>query len=143
MPTQTSADSFVHLHVHSEFSLLDGLSRVGEMTKRVADQGMTAMALTDHGSTYGVIPFHAAAKSAGIKPIIGIEAYVAPRGLADKDGKQDADYHHLILLAKDDVGYRNLLVCDGAAVPANPGVNPSLTITAMAEAAMSEIPPRA
>ena len=98
-------DSFVHLHVHSEFSLLDGLSRVGEMTKRVADQGMTAMALTDHGSMYGVIPFYAAAKSAGIKPIIGIEAYVAPRGMADKEGKQDADYHHMILLAKDDVGY--------------------------------------
>jgi len=82
------ADSFCHLHVHSEFSLLDGLSRVGEMTRRVPHQGMTAMALTDHGSMYGVIPFYAAAKSAGIKPIIGIEAYVAPRGMADKEGKE-------------------------------------------------------
>ena len=97
---ESGPESFVHLHVHSEFSLLDGLSRVGEMTRRVADQGMTAMALTDHGSMYGVIPFYAAAKSAGIKPIIGIEAYVAPRGMADKEGKQDADYHHMILLAK-------------------------------------------
>ncbi|MCA1572581.1 MAG: DNA polymerase III subunit alpha, partial [Chloroflexi bacterium] len=100
---------FVHLHVHSEFSLLDGLSRIGEMTKRVSEQGMPALALTDHGSMYGVIPFYAAAKKAGIKPIIGLEAYVAPRGMTDKEGKQDADYHHMILLAKDDVGYRNLL----------------------------------
>ncbi|MGQ0608697.1 MAG: DNA polymerase III subunit alpha [Chloroflexota bacterium] len=100
---------FVHLHVHSEFSLLDGLSRIGEMTQRVADQGMPALALTDHGSMYGVIPFYATAKKAGIKPIIGIEAYVAPRGMTDKEGKADADYHHMILLAKDDVGYRNLL----------------------------------
>jgi DNA polymerase III subunit alpha len=108
-PDPSVGDSFVHLHVHSEFSLLDGLSRIGEMTSRVADQGMTAMALTDHGSMYGVIPFYAAAKQAGIKPIIGIEAYVAPRSMTDKEGKSDADYHHLILLAKDDVGYRNLL----------------------------------
>ncbi|HET9878605.1 MAG TPA: DNA polymerase III subunit alpha [Candidatus Limnocylindria bacterium] len=106
---------FVHLHVHSEFSLLDGLSRIPEMTQRVADQGMPALALTDHGSMYGVIPFHAAAKKAGIKPIIGIEAYVAPRGMADKEGKADADYHHMILLAKDDTGYRNLLALTTAA----------------------------
>jgi DNA polymerase III subunit alpha len=112
-PTQTG--DFVHLHVHSEFSLLDGLSRITEMTQRVADQGMGALALTDHGSMYGVIPFYAAAKKAGIKPIIGIEAYVAPRGMTDKEGKADSDYHHLILLAKDDVGYRNLLALTTAA----------------------------
>jgi len=76
------------------------------MTRRVADQGMQALAITDHGSMYGVIPFYAAAKKAGIKPIIGVEAYVAPRGMTDKQGKQDADYHHMILLAKNDVGYR-------------------------------------
>ncbi|MEO7295257.1 MAG: PHP domain-containing protein, partial [Candidatus Limnocylindria bacterium] len=105
----TPNGDFVHLHVHSEFSLLDGLSRIGEMTQRVAEQGMPALALTDHGSMYGVIPFYAAAKKAGIKPIIGVEAYVAPRGMTDKEGKQDADYHHMILLAKNDVGYRNLL----------------------------------
>lgn len=108
-PTPSASENFVHLHVHSEFSLLDGLSRIGEMTQRVADQGMTAMALTDHGSMYGVIPFYAAAKKAGIKPIIGIEAYISPRGMTQKEGKLDADYHHMILLAKDDVGYRNLL----------------------------------
>ncbi|MFN2418136.1 MAG: DNA polymerase III subunit alpha [Candidatus Limnocylindria bacterium] len=108
-PDPSPNGDFVHLHVHSEFSLLDGLSRIGEMTKRVSEQGMPALALTDHGSMYGVIPFYAAAKKAGIKPIIGLEAYVAPRGMTDKEGKQDADYHHMILLAKDDVGYRNLL----------------------------------
>jgi DNA polymerase-3 subunit alpha len=102
-----SSPDFSHLHVHSEFSLLDGLSRIPEMTKRVAEQGMTAMALTDHGSMYGVIPFYAAAKQAGIKPIIGIEPYDAPRGMTDKEGKQDADYHHMILLGKHDAGYRN------------------------------------
>ena len=114
-PDPSRDGDFVHLHVHSEFSLLDGLSRIGEMTQRVADQGMKALALTDHGSMYGVIPFYAAAKKAGIKPIIGVEAYVAPRGMTDKEGKQDADYHHMILLAKDDVGYRNLLALTTAA----------------------------
>ena len=114
MTTLTSRD-FVHLHVHSEFSLLDGLSRIPEMTQRVAEQGMSALAITDHGSMYGVIPFHAAAKKAGIKPIIGVEAYVAPRGMTDKEGKQDADYHHLILLAKDQTGYQNLLALTTAA----------------------------
>ena len=108
-PEPSPDGDFVHLHVHSEFSLLDGLSRIPEMTRRVADQGMQALAITDHGSMYGVIPFYAAAKQAGIKPIIGIDAYVAPRGMADKEGKQDADYHHMILLAKDNQGYRNLL----------------------------------
>ena len=108
-PDPSRDGDFVHLHVHSEFSLLDGLSRIPEMTARVAGQGMPALALTDHGSMYGVIPFYAAAKKAGIKPIIGVEAYVAPRGMTDKEGKQDADYHHMILLAKNDIGYKNLL----------------------------------
>jgi len=85
------SDSFVHLHSHSEFSLLDGLSRIPEMTQRVAEQGMPALALTDHGAMYGVIPFYAAAKKAGIKPIIGVEAYISPRGMTQKEGKQDAD----------------------------------------------------
>jgi len=114
-PDPSRNGDFVHLHVHSEFSLLDGLSRIGEMTQRVADQGMKALAITDHGSMYGVIPFYAAAKKAGIKPIIGVEAYVSPRGMSQKEGKQDADYHHMILLAKDDVGYRNLLALTTAA----------------------------
>ncbi|HEX7196086.1 MAG TPA: DNA polymerase III subunit alpha, partial [Candidatus Limnocylindria bacterium] len=114
-PDPSRNGDFVHLHVHSEFSLLDGLSRIPEMTQRVANQGMPALALTDHGSMYGVIPFYAAAKKAGIKPIIGVEAYVAPRGMTQKEGKLDADYHHMILLAKDDVGYKNLLALTTAA----------------------------
>ena len=107
--TTLSPPDFCHLHVHSEFSLLDGMSRIGEMTQRVAEQGMTSLAITDHGSMYGVIPFYQAAAKAGIKPIIGVEAYVAPRKHTDKEGKADADYYHMILLAKDVVGYRNLL----------------------------------
>jgi len=114
-PDPSPNDDFVHLHVHSEFSLLDGLSRIGEMTQRVADQGMPALALTDHGSMYGVIPFYAAARKAGIKPIIGMEAYISPRGMTQKEGKADADYHHMLLLAKDDIGYRNLLALTTAA----------------------------
>ena len=114
-PDPSPDGDFVHLHVHSEFSLLDGLSRIGEMTQRVAEQGMPALALTDHGSMYVVIPFYAAAKKAGIKPIIGVEAYISPRGMTQKEGKLDADYHHMILLAKNDIGYRNLLALTTAA----------------------------
>jgi DNA polymerase-3 subunit alpha len=114
-PDPSPDGDFVHLHVHSEFSLLDELSRIGEMTQRVAGQGMTAMALTDHGCMYGPIPFYAAARKAGIKPIIGVEAYISRRGITQKEGRLDADYHHMIFLAKDDVGYRNLLALTTAA----------------------------
>jgi DNA polymerase III subunit alpha len=100
---------FVHLHVHSEFSLLDGMSRLDDMTSRVAELGMKAMAITDHGSMYGVIPFYQACQRAGIKPIIGVEAYVAPRSHLDKEAKVDANPYHMLLLAKDLTGYRNLL----------------------------------
>jgi DNA polymerase-3 subunit alpha len=102
-------DSFVHLHNHSEFSLLDGLSRLPELTNRVAELEMPAVALTDHGALYGAIAFTEAAARAGVKPIIGVEAYVAPRRHTDREGKTDADYYHLILLAKNQAGYRNLL----------------------------------
>src|SRR4051812_16244017 len=114
-PEIQPADDFVHLHVHSEFSLLDGLSRTGEMTRRAADLGMKALAVTDHGAMYGTIEFYSAAKAAGIKPIIGIEQYIAPRGMTLKEGKADADYYHMVLLAKNDVGYRNLLALTTAA----------------------------
>ena len=99
---------FVHLHVHSEFSLLDGLSRIDDLVERAKVLGMSAVALTDHGSMHGVIPFYRKAKEAGIKPIIGCEVYVAPRTRFDKAGKQDQP-NHLLLLAKDLTGYRNLL----------------------------------
>ena len=91
-PENAPADgrNFVHLHVHSEFSLLDGLSRIGEMTRRAAELGMPALAVTDHGAMYGAIEFYTQAKAAGIKPIIGIEQYVSTRRMTDKEGKLDA-----------------------------------------------------
>ncbi|HEY7526014.1 MAG TPA: DNA polymerase III subunit alpha [Candidatus Limnocylindria bacterium] len=114
-PEMHPVDDFVHLHVHSEFSLLDGLSRTREMTQRAAELGMRALAVTDHGAMYGTIEFYSAARAAGIKPIIGIEQYVATRRMTDKEGKADADYYHMVLLAKNDVGYRNLLALTTAA----------------------------
>jgi DNA polymerase-3 subunit alpha len=108
-PEIKRADDFVHLHVHSEFSLLDGLSRLNDMTRRAADLGMSALGLTDHGAMYGAIPFYQACRSAGIKPIMGVEAYVAPRSHTDKEAKVDANPYHMILLAKDTIGYRNLM----------------------------------
>ncbi|HEX2142212.1 MAG TPA: DNA polymerase III subunit alpha, partial [Candidatus Limnocylindria bacterium] len=114
-PEKSPADDFVHLHVHSEFSLLDGLSRSRELTQRAAELGMSALAVTDHGAMYGAIEFYQSAIAAGIKPILGIEQYVAPRRMTDKEGKTDADYHHMVLLAKNAVGYRNLLALTTAA----------------------------
>jgi DNA polymerase III subunit alpha len=100
---------FVHLHVHSEFSLLDGLSPVKRIVETVKRQGMRAVALTDHGNLYGAIDFYTYARSAGIKPIVGVETYVSPRGMSDKGGSQDRNYFHLVLLAKNLDGYHNLL----------------------------------
>ena len=99
---------FVHLHVHSEFSLLDGANRIKDLPVRAKELGMKAMAITDHGVMYGVIDFYKACKKEGIKPIIGCEVYVAPRSRFDKEGNLDKEYNHLILLAKNNVGYKNL-----------------------------------
>jgi DNA polymerase-3 subunit alpha len=107
--TTLSSPDFCHLHVHSEFSLLDGLSRIGDMTRRAADAGMQSLAITDHGAMYGAIEFYQACGRAGIKPIIGVETYVAPRSHTDKEAKVDANPYHMILLAKDLTGYRNLM----------------------------------
>ena len=101
--------SFVHLHVHSEFSLLDGLARLPDLCERARDLGMNALALTDHGSMYGMIKFHHAAEAAGIKPIFGCEVYQARRRLHQKDAKLDARSYHLVLLAANMTGYQNLL----------------------------------
>ena len=101
--------SFVHLHVHSEYSVLDGLSRVSLIVKRARELHQPAVALTDHGVMHGVIDFYNAAQKAGIKPIIGMEGYLARRSRADRDSQKDKSPHHLLLLAQNDVGYKNLL----------------------------------
>jgi DNA polymerase-3 subunit alpha len=101
--------AFTHLHVHSHYSLLDGLSKIPELVSSAKKLGMTSIALTDHGVMYGVIEFYNACIDAEIKPIVGMEAYIAPRTLKDKEGKIDSDYYHLTLLAKNDTGYKNLL----------------------------------
>ncbi len=106
--TTIAPNDFTHLHVHSEFSLLDGLGRINDLVDSAAQQGFDSLALTDHGALYGAVAFYQAATAKGIKPIIGVETYVARRSMADKEGKADAQPFHLILLAKDDVGYRNL-----------------------------------
>ena len=100
--------SFVHLHVHSEYSLLDGACRINDMMERVKELGQDAVALTDHGVMYGCIDFYKAAKAAGIKPIIGCEVYVAPRGMQDRVHGIDNEAYHLVLLCKDRTGYENL-----------------------------------
>ena len=99
---------FVHLHIHSEFSLLDGANRIKDLPVRAKELGMNAMAITDHGVMYGAIDFYKACKKEGIKPIIGCEVYVAPRSRFDKEPNIDNKYNHLILLAKDNEGYQNL-----------------------------------
>ena len=100
---------FVHLHVHSEYSLLDGLSSCRELAERAAELGMPALALTDHGTMYGAVQFYKACKAAGIKPIIGVEPYLAPRGRRDRDAQRDRKAYHLTLLAQNDTGYHNLM----------------------------------
>ncbi len=100
--------SFVHLHVHTEYSLLDGACRIKSMMERVKELGQEAIAITDHGVMYGCIDFYKAAKAAGIKPIIGCEVYVAPRRMEDKTHGIDSDAYHLVLLCKNRTGYENL-----------------------------------
>ena len=100
---------FVHLHVHSHYSLLDGLAKIPELVQKTKELGMDAIALTDHGSLYGIIEFYKAAKKAGIKPIVGCEVYVAPRRLIDKQAGIDDRRFHLVLLAQNDIGYKNLI----------------------------------
>ena len=100
--------SFVHLHVHTEYSLLDGACRIGSMMDRVKELGQSAIAITDHGVMYGCIDFYKAAKAAGVKPIIGCEVYVAPRSMSDRVFGVDNEANHLVLLCKNRKGYENL-----------------------------------
>ena len=105
----TSVKPFVHLHVHTEYSLLDGACSIPKLVQRAKDLGQTSLAITDHGVMYGVVDFYKAAKAAGIKPIIGCEVYVAPRTRQDKVYKLDSANYHLILLCKNKTGYENLI----------------------------------
>ena len=102
-------DKFVHLHVHSHYSLLDGLSKVEDLVKTAKDMGMTALALTDHGAMYGAIEFYKACKDAGIKPIVGVETYVANRTRFDREPSIDNKRYHLTLLARNAQGYKNMM----------------------------------
>ena len=99
---------FVHLHVHTEYSLLDGACRIRDLPARIREMGQTAVAITDHGVMYGAIDFYRACKAEGIHPIIGCEVYVARRTRFDKVHEYDAESRHLVLLCKNETGYRNL-----------------------------------
>ena len=100
---------FVHLHLHSEYSLLDGACRIAEIPKKAKECGHHAVSITDHGVLYGAVTFYKACLAQGIKPIIGCEVYVAPRTRFDKMWGQDSDNHHLVLLCKNETGYKNLI----------------------------------
>lgn len=106
---RTAGSGFVHLHLHSEYSLLDGACRIKDIPARAAECGHTAVALTDHGVMYGAVAFYSACKAAGIKPIIGCEVYVAPGSRFEKTGAREGYAHHLVLLCKNEEGYRNLI----------------------------------
>ena len=107
--------SFAHLHVHTEYSLLDGFSKIPHLVKRAKEMEMPAMAITDHGALYGVIDFYNESKAQGIKPIIGMEGYLSARGMGDKVVEFDRQSSHLLLLAENQTGYQNLLKIASAA----------------------------
>ncbi|MHA6485225.1 DNA polymerase III subunit alpha [Paenibacillus sp. strain BS8-2] len=107
--TATGAASFVHLHAHSEFSLLDGAARIRDLTARAGELGMKALALTDHGVMYGAIPFYRSCLASGIKPIIGCELYLTAGSRFEKGARKDNPTYHLIVLAKNEIGYRNIM----------------------------------
>lgn len=100
---------FVHLHVHTEYSLLDGSGKIPNLIARVKELGMKSIAITDHGVMYGCVDFYRAAKDQGIKPIIGCEVYVAAKSMYDKTNNKDNETHHLVLLVKNEIGYQNLM----------------------------------
>src|SRR3989338_656542 len=109
LPKTSNGVKFTHLHVHSHYSLLDGLAKIDELLNRVQELGMDSVALTDHGVMYGAIEFYKKAKARGIKPIVGIELYIAPNGMLNKRPKIDDKRYHIILLAKNNIGYKNLI----------------------------------
>ena len=101
--------AFTHLHLHSQYSLLDGAAVIKNLIPRVKELGMDAIAITDHGAMFGVIEFYRACNEAGIKPIIGCEVYTAARSRTQKDPDKDKQMGHLVLLAKNNQGYKNLI----------------------------------
>ena len=102
--------AFTHLHVHTEYSLLDGSSKIKELLPRAKELGMDSLAITDHGVMYGVIDFYKKAKEVGVKPILGCEIYVAPGSRFDREqGRGEDRYYHLVLLAENNQGYKNLM----------------------------------
>ena len=108
MPEPGPQSRFTHLHTHTEFSMLDGISRIPDLVARTKELGMDSLAITDHGTFYGVVDFYSACKEAGIKPIIGCEVYVAHSSRFDRSGSERSP-HHLVLLARDNTGYKNLM----------------------------------
>ncbi len=102
-------NDFVHLHVHTEYSLLDGASRIDRLVKKAKSLGMTALAITDHGAMYGVFPFYQACIKEGIQPIIGVEAYITAGNRKDRSSRQEQKIYHLVLIAENEVGYKNLM----------------------------------
>lgn len=104
-----SENKFIHLHLHTEYSLLDGACRIKELIKRAKDLNMDSLAITDHGSMYGTVEFYKQAKKEGIKPILGFEAYVSPRKMTDKDPQKDKNQYHLVLLAENQEGWQNII----------------------------------
>ena len=104
-----NASDFVHLHNHTQYSLLDGLTKVPELMEYVKEQGMNSVAITDHGTLSGLVEFYKAAKEKDINPILGIETYVAARKHTERDPQKDKANYHLILLAKNNKGYENLM----------------------------------
>ena len=99
---------FVHLHLHTEYSLLDGACRISDIPRAVKANGQSAVAITDHGNMFGVVEFYKSAKSEGIKPIIGCEVYMSPKSRFDKSRINNVSYYHLVLLVKNEIGYKNL-----------------------------------
>src|SRR6059036_2744568 len=108
-------DSFVHLHLHTEYSLLDGSIRMKELMKKASEFKMPAVAMTDHGNLFGAIEFYQEAQRAGVKPIIGCEAYIAPGSHKDRPGSRRDAAFHFTLLAENETGYRNLVKLVSAA----------------------------
>ena len=117
LPMPIASNDFVHLHTHSEFSLLDGLGRITELVDEASAKGFDSLALTDHGALYGSVAFHQAAVNKGIKPIIGVETYIARNNRFDRDPRSEGHGKpwHLVLLAKDFTGYQNLVALVTAA----------------------------